>query len=521
MNASRDFALGSGANHRATRSVGRESRLVEHMDLASSVSVQHLSVNRAALTRFLAVLIALFVAYLAIGPSRDDRWGYINALCPIVLCLAALWTGYKIIVTNPRTVWTPMPWFALTAAIYFGFGPLVYLFGNEEAISGLDGFWIVRPFDLWRTNLLDTLGLLTITVTFLAADKLLETGRDIEVEARRTPGSGDNPATAAIVFLGVGLPLRYLLVLPYQFGQLNFVLPGSLYILNSLTNLGLFMLAYLGTKRGGLWKAGFWMLFVVEVITNFLCFSKLELILVFIMAALGRFLARRKFTELVLAGMATFCVYILVGPLVSWGRSQITRETGDYNTAPFSLRFAIASRGIELWSRGALEVEGVKQGWWGRLCYSHTQSAAMSLYDSGVVGDSFSVALYAWIPRFLWEDKPVIRLGEDFTILIRGQSGVGTFTGPTTFGEAYWNGGWLVVVLACVYVGFVFAWISRTTLMMLARSEWLLLPCAFLGIMMGLRIDTWFAGTYILGFVLFLVYYFVIRLIAGMTRNDG
>lgn len=483
------------------------------------LAVRALGVDRSALTRFVIVLGVLLVAYLAVGLTADEgKRDFVNAAGPLTLFPAALWTACKLVVANPRTIWTPMPWFALTAAIYYGFGPLIYIFGTEESCIFLDEFWRVGPDDLWRTNLLNTVSLLTISATFLVADKLLEAGRNIGRMRPRTV-VGDPARTAAFVFLGVGLPLRYLLVLPYQFGQLSFVLPGSIYALNSLVNLSLFMLAYLGAKRGGAWKSGFWLLLVTEVIVNFLCYSKLAFLLVFIMVALGRFLARGNVKEFIFTGLATLCLYFLVSPLVTWGRHQIALETGDLNKASLGLRWAVGVRGLELWSRGALESDdSQKQNWWVRFCYANVQTAAMHLYDSGATGDSFAMVVYGWIPRFLWPDKPIFTVGEDFTELILGYRG--SATGIGVFGEAYWNGGWPMVILACGYIGVLFAWLSRTALGMLARSEWLLLPCAFIGIMLGLRMDDWFVG-YVTGVILYLVYYFLIRLFIGNVQNEG
>ncbi len=523
MNDRRELTLRSGADLRA-KATGESKSSANRQKVATlSLSASHLRIDRSALWQFAAVLTLTFFGYLVAGPSQiESEWGVINFICPAVLCLAGLWTGYRIVASNPRTIWTPLPWFALTAGIYFGFGPLIYPFGSKTNIASMDSFWPVYPLDLWRTNLLNSVSLLITTLAFLGMNKLLEIGYSIDLSAPRAAMGGDDPAKmAAVVFLVVGLPLRYLLVLPFQFGQLSFVLPGSLYSLNSLTYLSLFMLSYLGAKRGGMWRAGFWMLLVTETVSNFLCFSKAQFCLVFVMVALGRYMARRNVKEFILAGVGIVCLYLVVGPLVSWGRDEIVRETGDSHKAPFGLRFNIALRGLELGSRGALDRDDTRQDWWGRLCYTNQQAAGMNLYDAGSRGDSFSIALYAWIPRFIWPEKPVASASEDFTVLIKGKSGVGTATGPTAFGEAYWNGGWLMVVLACGYIGVVFAWISRTSLLMLARSEWLLLPCAFLGVTMGMRMDAWFAGTFVIGFALFLVYYFLIRLVTRMNRDDG
>jgi hypothetical protein len=242
------------------------------------------------------------------------------------------------------------------------------------------------------------------------------------------------------------------------------------------------------------------------------------MLLLFIMTALGRFQATKSVKELVFGGMATIGIFVLLAPLVTWSRLRIFRETGNINVAPVELRLAVAAEAIGLWSRGELEVDGDrKDHGWGRLCYTNAQTACMHLYDSGIEGDSFAYALYAWIPRIIWPDKPLMTLGEDFTVLVTGRTG--TCSGAGVFGEAYWNGGWLMVVLACGYIGVVFARLSRAALRIIAHSQWVLLPCAFLGVQMGLRIDGWFAPTFILGFLIYLAYYSIIRLVTSFAQN--
>lgn len=515
----RNPALQSRAALWAGPSVERASIPARRTSNSAFRSSKELRVDRAALIQYAVILFFLWILYLVVGPSTDEHeWGVINLIGPISLCMAGIWTGYKIVTTNPRTIWTPMPWFALASSIYYGFGPLLCLFGTEEILASVNASWPVGPSDLWRTNLLNTVCLLTITAAFLAMDKLLWTGSDNDRIAPAIAEGNDTARTALFFFLGIGLPLRYLLVLPYTFGQLNFLLPGSLHALGSLVKLGVFMLAYLGAKRGGLWKAGFWMLFMSELISSFITFSKLEVLLVFITTALGRYLATKRVKEFVLFGVATISIFYLIAPLITWSRYRLYRETGNLSIGSFELRLAISAEALDLWSQGALVVEGDRDdSTWARLYYANTQTACMHLYDSGHAGDSFAYALYSWIPRFIWHDKPAMTLGEDFNVLIVGKTG--TCSGAGVFGEAYWNGGWLAVVLACGYIGALFAWLSRTALRIIAHSEWVFLPCAFLGVLMGLHPDSWFAPTFITGFLMYLVYYFLIRLVTGFVQD--
>jgi hypothetical protein len=515
----RNPALRSRATLLAHAPLERAVTLSRKKNDGRFLSSKELRVDRVSLTRHAVILFFLMVLYLVVGPPTDEHeWGFINLMGPVSLCMAGLWTGFKIVTINPRTVWTPIPWFALTSSLYFGFGPLIFIFGPEDAIASLNEFWPVGPSDLWRSNLLNTVSLLTIVAAFLATDKLLGPARGSDRIAPTDADNDDSARTALFFFLGLGLPLRYLLVLPASFGQLSFVLPGSIFILGFLVKLALFMLAYLGAKRRGLWRAGFWMLFATELFSNFITFSKLEVLLVFIMVTLGRFMAKRNVKEFLISGVVILGIFFLIVPLVTWSRLRIRHETGNVNAASFELRTAVAVEAVEVWLKGELEIEGsTEDGGWGRLCYTNPEIACMQLYDSGIVGDSFAFALYNWIPRFLWHDKPIMTLGEDFTILLSGRAGI--CTGAGVFGEAYWNGGWLMVVLACGYIGVLYAWLSRTALKVVAHSEWVFLPCAFLGITMGLRIDDWFAPTFVSGILLYLVYYAVIRLATSFAQN--
>jgi hypothetical protein len=124
MSDRRDAALSLGADPPAKGSTERKTALDRQRAAAALLSTRYLRIDRAALARFAGVLTLLLIGYLVSGPSQiESEWGLINSIGPAALCLAGLWTGYKLVAANPRTFWTPLPWFTLTAATYFGFGP--------------------------------------------------------------------------------------------------------------------------------------------------------------------------------------------------------------------------------------------------------------------------------------------------------------------------------------------------------------------------------------------------------------
>ena len=65
------------------------------------------------------------------------------------------------------------------------------------------------------------------------------------------------------------------------------------------------------------------------------------------------------------------------------------------------------------------------------------------------------------------------------------------------FGEAYWNGGWPMVLFASAWVGLVLAFATRVALDATSRLDLTFLPCVWLGILLGLAISRWIVPTYV------------------------
>jgi hypothetical protein len=483
--------------------------------------VDPLRINYRALTRLVIVLSFLFASYL-IGDllyGENGRY-FLNRVGPIIVLVSCFWTAYEVVRSNPNTLWTPIPWFLAASGCFLGFGSLVLPFGDEAMVALVNELFPVGPWDLWRTNVLDVVGIILILTSFLCCSRFMDRRRPRSApDEKLLPAAGRKRIENALyIFLAIGLPLQYLLILPYEFGQLPFTLPGSIHALNSLVPLCIFILAYLASTCGGRWTVFFWTLLGSEIVVELVRFSKSALLIVLIMAVFGRYLASRRMAELILGTIVVFLVYVAITPLADWGRNEIYKETGEYWHASLEKRLAISADGIELWSMGRLELQH-QGGWWRRFCYAGSQTMVMSQFDHGSPGSTFQAIIYGPIPRFVWPDKPILQPGAELSELAGHQST--THLGIGTFAEAYWNGGWPLVVLCCCYMGVVFTWLSRAALRMLVRSEWLLLPCAFLGMQSGLAaITEWFALTFVNGMLVYLTYYLLIRLFMGMFRDD-
>jgi hypothetical protein len=507
------MSLTASAQRNEQAALPRQTMPSEREGLAGAPDV--LAINYTVLVQFVFFVGGLCLFYLSGAFLSGEEWRLImNTAGPAMLFVACLWTVASIVRCNSFTLWTPVPWFITSAGIFYGLGALAYTVGSEEMVASMNAVFFVNSETLWRTNLLNAVGIFVLTTAFLVGFRVADRRANRNTNDLTFPINHMRAEIAAYVFLGVGLPLEYLLILPYEFGQLGFVLPGVIVSLSSLASLGVFLLAYLYVKSGGHWRDFFWIIFSVEVIVELLRFNKEALLMLFVMAALGRYLASRKMTELVVGGAITFLVYVLVMPFATWGRNEIELEHGVYYRASFGERLAIVQRWVDLQVGGELD-SNQDGGWWKRLSYNNTEALGMELYDRGEPGETFLLCVYGLVPRFVWPDKPVIDPGADFTEIAMGHRE--SHTGIGVFGEAYWNGGWALLLLTCCYIGVLFSWLTRVALIALVRSEWLLLPCAFMGIRLGFHIDDWFIS-YGSGMIIYLFYYFILNLFLGNTR---
>ena len=126
-----------------------------------------------------------------------------------------------------------------------------------------------------------------------------------------------------ILFLAVGLPIKYLLTIPYDFGLTDYTLPGSIYVLSNLVLLGLMLLSYLSVSGKLCFRIGFILLFITEFSIALLQLNKSAVILVLTMAILGRFLAHRRINTLKLGAIFVVLFYLVITPIVGTSRIEI------------------------------------------------------------------------------------------------------------------------------------------------------------------------------------------------------
>ena len=470
----------------------------------------------------LGLLVGILAAYAVSGLVVDlsppsvgkQSLSVADKILPIAFCGTLVWTAFQLIRANRLMIWTPLPWFLAACAAYFGFGPLVYHFGRSGTVAVLSTFYPVEESDLWHTNILNAISVFVVMASYMLGARLVRIDRHPIVQEVDT---GLLQRTA-IIFLSLGLAVKYLLALPYYFGMLDLTVPGGILQLQSFSLLAIIVVMVLVSKGGTKWRLVLYPLVAAELATAILEFSKMSVLITLMTLTLGWYLTRPRAWVLFAGAALLVTTYVATTPLVPFGRGEIVNRTGTIYQAGLAERAEILTGYLESGdASGGVEFSG-HQSWWARLSYVNAQTFAMRSYDGGSPGRSFTLAGYAFVPRALWPDKPSITgVAEDFTFLVTGIRA--SSSAPGAFAEAYWNGGWLMVVLSCVYLGVLFTGFSYYAVRRMALMDVSLLPVVFIGIRMGFRPDGWFAAEYVGALAIAVVLHLALSMTIGYSAR--
>jgi len=317
-------------------------------------------------------------------------------------------------------------------------------------------------------------------------------------------------------FLVIGIPIKYFLVIPYRLGFLGWVLPGSIQYLSMLTSLAiivLFVMVHNGARR---YKVILYLLISMELVSSLMSLSKLEIILVLIMILLGIFLCETRINRFLSGCAMVAVIYIFfLSPFIAFGRLAVSLE-GISSLKELSKSVLEYTKEDQIDALGQLPYV---QSWWCRLNYANAQAFAMDSYDGGTPGDTYSLIPFTIVPRILYPEKPIMTRGLEFNEMVTGSSSAAS--GAGLFGEAYWNGGWLCVILSCLYVGIVYAIFTAISVRYIPELNLVYLPVTFVGIIMGLRPDDWFVATFVGSLLQSAILYFFIRYIIIPVLSHG
>lgn len=471
------------------------------------------------------LLLTMLQGFWVDAVSNHDL-DLLNLLVPVLLGMSSLLLGWQIVRQSPLAIWNPMVWFLLACTIYYGLGQLVHLLANADTVQRVNSAYFVDQAGLARTNFLHTVGVMVIVGAYALAAILFIQRKPIampEVESfAQEQRSASEARAAALLFLCIGVPVKYFLQLPYDLGLLTWVLPGSIKYLGALSSVAIIPLYWLYKKQGGIYRPAFYALFISELLVSLVTLSKLEMIKTALFLVFGAQLVKPGLKKLAISGIIIVAAYVFIAsPFVSFARVAVGRAAATDLSQGIDLAAQFYKKGGDV-----QDVQFPKaQLWWTRLAYSNVELFAMREYDRGHPGTTLWLAPYTLIPRFIDPSKPTMSPGLAFTYLLTGDANLMSFTGLGTLGEGYWNGGWLGVVVVGVVMGVLMAAFSHFSLRTLEARIFMFLPISMAGIMLGLRIDDWFVSTY-LGttvqlLIMYLVIQYVIRPLVFVTSSTG
>jgi hypothetical protein len=97
-----------------------------------------------------------------------------------------------------------------------------------------------------------------------------------------------------------------------------------------------------------------------------------------------------------------------------------------------------------------------------RFSHAPYQAYLINEWNEGRPGNSLHDSWTALIPRVLWPEKPIItRFGTELYATIFKVEVAKSHQAPTYTGEAFWNYGWVGVVVVSILLGLQLGWFSR------------------------------------------------------------
>lgn len=455
------------------------------------------------LVRFLFTTFVMWVVcVLVIMIESVELINACNKIVPIILFVTCLKASYSVVKVNPLYLWTPLPWFITACGVYYGFGALVYVYGTPESIYYANQVFPVDEYALIGILNLNCASISIVLIGFILGSKL----PPLPPYLYDYRFNADFVRRLLLFCLAVGLPAKYLIIFPAHLGMTNYTVSNLFRVLANFTTLSIIITYVLMMEtRQHKYKLILTAIVVSELIISLMMYAKIAVVITVLTLLLSRYLYKPDFKSFAVC-IAIFAVFhiLILTPFVNHAR--IANAKGVSSLSEFSSD--ISSFNASDKNRLLYDMPGV-QAWWLRLSYSNFQNFALYSYDNDMPGDTFNSLLYAFLPRALFPDKPILTTGKEFNVLVTGLDN--NQISPGFFAEAYWNGGWIYLVLSTLLLGLIFSVYTKFSVVFIEAKKMLYLPPVFSGIMIGLRPDDWYVPVVIVTFVQSILMYAILR----------
>lgn len=403
---------------------------------------------------FMTLAIGAAAGWLVTLPvSNNERTLAIAAVVsPVLITLASLVALARLGRGNLGNLISPTGASLTMVGTYFGFGALLPMIAPEDLWNYMQEEYPYSLAELVTAHRVNALGILFLTVT---AAVLLRAFPPPDFKVGRVVDTAYLRRVASRMLI-VGTAIRLLVTTPWALGAHTGLLPGIVGALDVWAMIGMLMMAY-GVSDGLLQrKSDLITLSIctfINVAIGFISLSKLNFFMSAGAPMAGVILARPRLRILLLFAVLIPLSYSFMSPLVTLGRAR-----AGNSAATIADRVAVVSTTAKLLEESS-ELEAIKGLPLMRFSYVNASVCATRSYNNGLPGHSMSQFWWVFVPRMLWPDKPnMTSTGRDVAIAMTGNDN--TLTGIGVFCEAYWNAGYLGVILATIFVGGLLAFLE-------------------------------------------------------------
>lgn len=436
------------------------------------------------------VLLTALIIGVGIYLSYPEFVPAANLILPFAIVIGLGLGCLRMARRKVATILTPMFCFRVSLLFYSGFGSLVPVLGGEENLAVLQTFFYFNDEDLLKFNIVSLLFAIFINMSTVIGNAVLSRlkfdSSQKSAVARLIEPSNISLLVVGITILVIGNMVYFIFILPFQFGLGTGSVPQVLaqVALSGLIGLFLCTIWSLQNRPKLAWLfVGIALLLSAIGLTTY---SKSDVIMPLIMIGAAYIYARPTVPRSLFWLVVILTTFALSQPVTSYGRGVIFERYGS-SSAPAGINERMNI--IVDYYTEPTEVRDVEANYAAiRFSYVNIGAFAISEYDIGNPIDTYSRSWAVFIPRFLWPDKPILTdISRDMNFAITGndQSAVA----PGFASEAYWNAGFVGVVLGGIIIGTLLWLWSLYSIQVQVLGAWHLFPVVLLGVRSGVRSD--------------------------------
>lgn len=272
---------------------------------------------------------------------------------------------------------------------------------------------------------------------------------------------------------------------------------------------------------------------ISAILDGLLLLNKYQILMPIIAFSIGFLVSKPSVKQLLVMAAIPILCFLMLNPLISMARlhhlhdpykNDISQRIAILNDVFYSAFFdntkKINPEGTarsDMDTKSKLNIDSRLR--WALIRFDTTtvQGYLINEYDNGRKGVSLEQFWVALIPRVLWRDKPIITdVGNQLSVQLYSRPDmISSSTAPTYSAEAYWNGGYYLVIITSIYLGCLFGLCSHLAASQKFARNPAYLVVAFPMILSAVFLESWIVATYIGGvftaiifFLLFYVGYF-------------